>query len=69
MPALPAPSPDVATAGAGRIDVADAYAFAIFQRLLVGIRHILEARAHDRQRFGVASAERWRAAHGRHGHA
>ena len=34
------------------IDVADPHAFAIFQRLLVGVGHILEAGAHDRQRFG-----------------
>jgi hypothetical protein len=45
-------SQDVAGRREAHIDLADPYAFAIFQRLLVGIGHILEACAHDRQRFG-----------------
>jgi hypothetical protein len=32
-------------------DAADGDAFAVFQRLLAGIRHVLEAGAHDRQGF------------------
>ena len=34
------------------VDLADPHAFAIFQRLLVGVGHILEAGAHDGQRLG-----------------
>ena len=43
---------DVAGRRELHIDVADPHAFAIFQRLLVGVGHVLEAGAHDRQRFG-----------------
>ena len=34
------------------LDVADPHAFAILQRLLAGVGHVLEAGAHDRQRLG-----------------
>ena len=34
------------------IDLAETHGFAIGQRLLRGIRHILEAGAHDGERFG-----------------
>ncbi len=43
---------DVAGRREADLDVADPHALAVFQRLLVGIGHVLETRAHDRQRFG-----------------
>ena len=43
---------DMAGRHQAHLDVADLHALAVFQRLLRGVGHVLEAGAHDRQRLG-----------------
>ena len=49
---------DVAGRHELNVDLADAHGLAVLQRLLVGVGHVLEARAHDGERLGRRHAPR-----------